>query len=50
MFMNVFGPLSTKDKLGFISDTDQVVLHGVTQQPGQKTDAVMGTCIQKIMF
>lgn len=34
MFVNVFGPLSAQDKLGFIGDPDQVVLHGVTQQPG----------------
>lgn len=34
MFVNVLGPLSAQDELGFIGDPDQVVLHGVTQQPG----------------
>lgn len=50
MFMNVFGPLSTQDELGFISHPNQVVLHGVTQQPGRKTDAIMRTCMQTIVF
>lgn len=48
--MDVFGPLSTQDELGFISDTDQVVLHGVTQQPGQRTGGIMQRCMRTVMF
>lgn len=33
MFMNVFGPLSAEDEFSFVSHTNQVVLHGVTQKP-----------------
>lgn len=33
MFMDVFSPLSAEDEFCFISHTNQVVLHGVTQQP-----------------
>lgn len=38
MFMDVFSPLSAKDKFSFISHSNQVVLHSVTQQPKQKAD------------
>lgn len=36
--MYVFGPLTAEDEFSFISHSDQVILHGVTQQPGEKAD------------
>lgn len=45
MFMDVFSPLSAKDKFSFICHTNQVVLHGVTQQPRERVDRYQPTGI-----
>lgn len=38
MPVDIFGPLTAEDEFGFICNSDQVILHGVTQQPGEKAD------------
>lgn len=37
MFVNIFCSLPVEDKLSLIGDTDNVILHGVTQKPETKT-------------
>lgn len=38
MPVDVFGSLAAEDEFSFIGHSDQVILHGVTQQPGEKAD------------
>lgn len=43
MLMDVFSPLSAEDEFSFISHTNQMVLHGVTQQPGERGEGNQAT-------
>lgn len=51
VFMDVFSPLTAEDKFSFISHSNQVILHGVTQQPGERADGHQPThLLHKYIF
>lgn len=48
--MYVFSPLSAQDEFSFISNTNQMVLHGVTEKPGEDRKQTSGICVRSLIL